>query len=255
VGDLELRRGIDAEVAERQRIERLLLRLHDLGQLDVARLVQAQIRRDHGGQVDLDGLETCVDFTRDARGGARELDLRGERRLRTVPQRSQHLTGLVVVVVDALLAEQHDLRLLALDELQEHARSGERLERRVRLHEDRPIGAHRKAGAQLLLGVGGTDARNDHFRGAAFLFDAQRLLEGDLVEGVDAHLDAIGHDAAAVRFDAHAHVVVDDPFETYEDLAHERLRWGSSCKGRTLYGKRPDDGGLGLTAGAGATAC
>ena len=60
-----------------------------------------------------------------------ELELRGERGLRPVPQRREHLAGLVVVVVDGLLAEDHEQRLLLLDELEEHARGGERLERAV----------------------------------------------------------------------------------------------------------------------------
>ena len=94
----------------------------------------------------------------------------------------------------------------------------------VGLDEDRAVGAHREAGAQLLLRVGGTDADDDDFAGAAFFLDAQRLFERDLIEGIDAHLHAVGHDTRAVGFDAHADVVVHDAFQAHQNLAHTRLR-------------------------------
>ena len=118
---LELAGRVDAQRVERDDVERLFLRLHDVRQLHVARLVQAQIGREDRRQIDFDGFQTRVDFARHFRLAAVEFDLRGEGRLRTLPQRGQHLTGLAVVVVDALLAEQHDLRRLLLDELEENS--------------------------------------------------------------------------------------------------------------------------------------
>ena len=57
------------------------------------------------------------------RRGLGQLELRGERGLRAVPQRGQHLAGLVVVVVDGLLAEDDEERLFPLDQLEQHARA------------------------------------------------------------------------------------------------------------------------------------
>ena len=108
---------------------------------------------------------------------------------------------------------------------------------RVGLDQDRAVRAHREAGAQLLLRVRGTDADDDDLGGAAFLLDAQRLFERDLVEGVDAHLDAVGHDTRAVRLDADADVVVHDAFQAHQNLAHTRLR-----KGHLRNGLPPDGG-------------
>ncbi len=65
--------GSIVELCQRHHRDRLLLRLHDVGQLDVARLVQPQIGGDDGGQVDLDGLEAGIDFARDARDRRRRL--------------------------------------------------------------------------------------------------------------------------------------------------------------------------------------
>ena len=67
-------------------------------------------------------------------------------------------------------------------ELEEDLGRGERFDRRVGLHEDRAIGAHGEAGAQLLLRVRRADADDDDLGGAAFLLDAQRLFERDLIE-------------------------------------------------------------------------
>ena len=52
------------------------------------------------------------------------------------------------------------------------------------------------------------------------LFDAQSLLERDLIEGVDAHLHPIRDDTAAIRLDADAHVVVHDTLDPDEDTFH-----------------------------------
>ena len=92
----------------------------------------------------------------------------------------------------------------------------------VRLHEHGAIRAHGERGAQLLLAVRRPDGDDDDFLGAAALLDAQRLFERDLVEGVDAHLDAVGDDAAAVRLHADAHVVVHDALDADQDAFHRR---------------------------------
>src|ERR671939_1198351 len=58
--DLEPRRDIDAKRLRRGLGERLLLRLHDVRQRGVARLVEAQIRGHDGGQLQRDGLQAPV---------------------------------------------------------------------------------------------------------------------------------------------------------------------------------------------------
>ena len=89
-----------------------------------------------------------------------------------------------------------------------------------RLHQDCPIRAHGQGGAQLLLRIGDADADGEDFGIATALLDAQRLFERDLIERIDAHFHAIQHDAAAVRFNPYAHVVIDDSLDTYHDLLH-----------------------------------
>ena len=53
------------------RLERLLLRLHDVRQRRVARLVQAQVGRDDRGQLHLDRLQAAVDLARHLRASRR----------------------------------------------------------------------------------------------------------------------------------------------------------------------------------------
>ena len=82
------------------------------------------------------------------------------------------------------------------------------------------MAAHRKPGPQLLLSVCRTNRYDyDFTRFAAFL-DAQRFFQRNLIERVDAHLDAIGVHTAAVALDPNADVVVHNPFQADQNLFH-----------------------------------
>ncbi len=122
----------DAQVFERHDVERLALGFHDVRQLDETGFVEAQVHGDHGRQVDLDGLQAHVHFAHDRSGTVVQRQLGGKGGLRPVPQRGQHLAGLAVVVVDGLLAEDDQSRLLALNDLEQRAGHAQRLQRRHR---------------------------------------------------------------------------------------------------------------------------
>src|ERR1700694_4718405 len=79
------------------------------------------------------------------------------------------------------------------------------------------IRSHRQGGAQLLLAVRRSHRGDNDLLGAAALLDAQRLLERDLIEGVDAHLDPVGDDAAAIGLHPDAHVVIHDALDADQD--------------------------------------
>ena len=66
-------------------------------------------------------------------------------------QPRQHLAGLVVVVVDRLLAEDDEVGLFLLDDLGEQLGDAERLDLVFRDDQDRAVGAHRERGAQRFL--------------------------------------------------------------------------------------------------------
>src|SRR6185503_18725768 len=92
------------------------------------------------------------------------------------------------------------------------------------LDEEGTVRTHRQGGLQLLARVRGADGRDDDLDvlgvGATTLADAQRLLEGDFIERVDAHLDAVGDDAGAIWFHADADVVVHHALDADKDTFH-----------------------------------
>ncbi|HEY6406998.1 MAG TPA: tetratricopeptide repeat protein, partial [Ktedonobacteraceae bacterium] len=108
----ETRRQIDAVVGRALVVDRLLLRLHDVGQRGVARLVQSQVGRYDRRPLQLHGLQAAIDFARHLEIGAVDFELGGKGRLRPAEQGCQHLAGLVGIVVDRLLAENDQARLL-----------------------------------------------------------------------------------------------------------------------------------------------
>src|SRR6185295_3955508 len=79
---LDARRDVDPEVGRLERLQGLLLGLHDVGQRHVARLVQAQVGGHHRRQLELDGLEAAIDLARHRRKAAVDDDLGGEGGLR-----------------------------------------------------------------------------------------------------------------------------------------------------------------------------
>ena len=109
-------------------------------------------------------------------------------------QRRQHLPGLVGVVVDRLLAQEHQVGSLLARERLEHLGDAQRLGAAVMLHQDRPVGAHGQRLAQRVLGLGRANRNGDDLGGDALLLEPDRLLEGDLVERVHRHLDVVEFD-------------------------------------------------------------
>src|SRR5262249_2251771 len=66
---------------------------------------------------------------------------------------------------------------------------------------------------------------------------AQRLLDGDFVEGIHRHLDVGEFDARSIAFDADLDVVVDDPLYRHKNLHRSFFR--SNLKGNGCSGAEP----------------
>jgi hypothetical protein len=60
----------------------------------------------------------------------------------------------------------------------------------------------------------------DNLANIATFANSQRFFQGNFVERVDAHLDAIGLDARAVRSNPDANVIVDNAFKTNKYSFH-----------------------------------
>ena len=103
---------------------RLLLCLHDIGQLGIARRVQPQIRRQHGRKGQGECPRPVLHFLlhrklfvrKQARDNRRrrlvKLERRDARRLRPVEQSRESGSRLSVVAVNALLPKKNEIRLL-----------------------------------------------------------------------------------------------------------------------------------------------
>jgi hypothetical protein len=133
-------------------------------------------------------------------------------------QRGEHLAGLVAIVVDRLLAHDHEPGLFALDHGFERLGDSERLQLGVGLHQDGAVGTHGQCGAQGFLAGLGAQADRDDLAGRAGLLQANRLFHGDLVEGVHRHLDVGRFDTRSVSLGADLDVVIDHPLYRDEDL-------------------------------------
>jgi hypothetical protein len=102
------------------------------------------------------------------------------------------------------------------------------------LDQDGAVGADGHRGAQRLLALPQVTPQDTAMTlgGHALFLQAHRLFDGDLVEGVHAHLD-VGDfvDAGAVGLDAHLDVVVDHsgPLDGDQDLHGRSASWSGSA--------------------------
>ena len=97
------------------------------------------------------------------------VELEREGPLRPAEQRCQHLAGLVGIVVDRLLAEDHQIGLLLLDHLLQKLGHRQRLHRRVGLDQDAAIGSHGERRADGLACLLRTDRNRDDLGRLALL--------------------------------------------------------------------------------------
>src|SRR5690242_1656432 len=216
------RRDVDAERVGLRDVERLLLRLHDVRQRRITRLVEPQVGRDDRRQRHCESFQPAVDLALDRRLHAavrrREIDLRGEGRLRPAEERREHLPRLVGVVVDRLLAHEHELGRFLLDDRLEKLGHGERLELGIGLDQNRAVGAQRQRRPKRLLARGDPARHGDQLGRDALLLEANGLLDRDLVERIHRHLDVRGIDAGPVRPDPYLDVEIDDAFDRNENF-------------------------------------
>jgi hypothetical protein len=154
--------------------------------------------------------------------------------LRKAEQRGQHLAGLVVVVVDRLLAQDDEIGLFLVDQGPQQLGDRKRLQRFGVFDEDPAVRADGHRGPQRLL-AGRAPAGDRHHLGQhALLLQPRGLFDGDLVEGVHAHLDVGQVHARAVGLHAYLHVEVRDSLHRDQRLHSQCLpfSWGSVTRAR-----------------------
>jgi hypothetical protein len=138
-------------------------------------------------------------------------------RLRPVEQRGQHRRQVAQVIVDRLLAAQHQVHAFALHQQAQRfeQRRGIALAR-TRIEQDRRVRPHRQCRAQHVLRHRGAAAHHRDPARLTGLAQAHGLLHGDFVERVQRHLEAVGIDPGAVAAHAHLDVVIDHALDGYQ---------------------------------------
>src|SRR5690606_27615493 len=116
-------------------------------------------------------------------------NLRCEGSLGITAQGCQHLTSLVVVGVNGLLAQNDQLGLLFVYHGLQQLGCGQGLNLFVSLDQDATIGAQSQGSTNLLLCGLRTDGNNHDFRRNALLFQAHSLFNCDFAEGIHCHFD------------------------------------------------------------------
>ena len=156
---------------------------------------------------------------------ALDADFVGEGPLRAAHQRGDHLADLVRIVVNRLLASNDQLRALFLGHSLDDLGDRQRLSLVIvaNLDQHGAVRTHGQRGAQRFLGLGRADRKRDDLGHHALFLQADRFLDGNLVEGVHAHLDVGKIDAGAVGLDPRLHVIVDHAL-----YADQGFHWHSS---------------------------
>jgi len=172
------------------------------------------------GRVRRQGFHAAVDLAHDHGLAVGDIDLRGKRCLRPAQQRGQHLAGLVAVVVNRLLAQDHQLRLFLVHQRLEQLGHGQWLQLFGGFHQDGAVGANGHGRAQGFLALRHAAAHRNHLGHHTLFLQPGGLFDGDLVKRVHAHLDVGDIDTGAIGFDADFDVVIHNAFDGDENL-HE----------------------------------
>ena len=138
-------------------------------------------------------------------------------------QRRQHLACLVAVIVNGLLAQNHQAGLLFVHQGLEQLGHGQGLQLFIGFHQDGTVGTNGHGRAQGLLALGHAAGDSDHLGDHTLFLQAHGFFDGNLVKGVHAHLDVGDVHACAVGLHADFDVVV-----------HHALDWDQYLHGFAL---------------------
>ena len=183
-------------------------------------------------------MQATVNFACYNGAVAINFDLGRKSRLRPTQQGGQHLACCVHVIVNRLLAAQHQAGLLFVNDCLEDLCDGQWLDIVVHVigcnNQNRAVSTHGQSGTQGFLRLLHANRNNDDFVNLTSLFEANCLFDGNFVERVHRHFYVGKINTRSVRFDTYFYVVVDHALNRYQYL-HGRfllgLRFGAGRPG------------------------
>ena len=128
------------------------------------------------------------------------------------------MSGLIGVIIDGLLAQNHEARLFFVDDGLEQFGDGERLQLNIRLDQDCAISANGHGVAQRFLALQHASGDRNHFGGNTFFAQTNRLFNRDFAEWIHRHLDVGDVHTRVISLDAYFDVVVDNAFDRHQYL-------------------------------------
>ena len=150
--------------------------------------------------------------------------------MRPAHQRRQHLAGGVHVIINRLLAQDHQIRRFLGDDRLQDFRDRERFQHAIMLHQDAAISAHGQRRANLFLRHGGACGYRDDFGGHALFLEPHGFFHRDFVKGVHGHFDIGSFNARAIRLHADLDVVIHHPLDGDQKLHDATIafrKWGA----------------------------
>ena len=187
---------LNTKIGQSLLLERLLLRLHDVGQAGISRLIQPQIRRDDHGKLRAKRLNSTVDLLCNFNRASLVLDadIAGLCRLRPAQQTRKHLTRLSLVSIDSLLSKQNQVDILLLHDALQKFGNRKGLQATLlrglalgNIDEERTVCAHGHGGAEGVGAFGATGGEGEDvgdLHGSLALAHANGFFYGELIEGV-----------------------------------------------------------------------
>src|SRR5690606_29369290 len=131
-----------------------------------------------------------------------DLQLRDDGHTGKPEQLGEHRAHLLLIVVDALHSEEHEVWRSSLQLRGECLRGREPVGRHIALEQHRAVRTHSERSAELLGGRSITDAHDHDLACALRLLQPQRRLDRKFVIRADHVLDARRIDRSAVYLDA-----------------------------------------------------
>ncbi len=182
-------------------LERLLGGLLDRAQRRVARLVDARLDRQHGGEVDRGRREhAALELAVDVGLAAREGEPPHDRPAGPAEVAREGRAGGAVRLIRRLHAAEHEIGLLRAHDGRELRRDRDRVgeEAIAGIHAQRAVGAHREAAPQRVLALVVADADQHDLAAAGGLSEHEGLLDRRRVPVVESAVEVVRIDVRAV---------------------------------------------------------